>query len=32
MSLDQQYATGLSMSHIEEALAIAAVDLDDLQR
>ena len=32
MSLDQQYATGLSRPRIEEALLAAGMDLDDLQR
>jgi hypothetical protein len=32
VSLVQQCATGLSMSRIEEVLAVAAADLDDLQR
>ncbi len=32
MSLDQQYATGLSRRRIEEALVAAGLDLDDLQR
>ena len=32
MSLDQQYATGLSRRHIEEALVAAGLDLDHLQR
>jgi sarcosine/dimethylglycine N-methyltransferase len=32
MSLDQQYATGLSRHRIEEALVAAGLDLNDLQR
>ncbi|MGA8727072.1 MAG: class I SAM-dependent methyltransferase [Acidimicrobiales bacterium] len=32
MKLDHQYATGLSLHHIEEALVAAGLDLDDLQR
>jgi sarcosine/dimethylglycine N-methyltransferase len=32
MSLDQQYATGLSRPRIEEALLAAGMDLGDLQR
>lgn len=32
MSLDQQYATGLSLQHIREALVAAGLDLDHVQR
>ena len=32
MSLDQQYATGLSKQRIEEALVVAGLDIDHLQR
>ena len=32
MSLDQQYATGLSRHRIEDALVAAGMDLNDLQR
>ncbi len=32
MSLDRQYATGLSRDRIEEALVAAGMDLNDLQR
>jgi sarcosine/dimethylglycine N-methyltransferase len=32
MSLDQQYATGLSRRHIEEALVAAGLDLSEVQR
>jgi SAM-dependent methyltransferase len=32
MSLDQQYATGLSRRRIEDALVAAGLDLNDLQR
>jgi hypothetical protein len=32
MSLDQQYATGLSRHRIEDALVAAGMDLNNLQR
>lgn len=32
MSLDRQYATGLSRDRIEKALVAAGLDLSDLQR